>query len=73
MFMTNQDLNEAWDKRTTQNSMVAPDWIDGRGKDSDFMTIPFDDQLAKTWERPARSYIWQEVTSKPIKSQQSQS
>jgi hypothetical protein len=64
--MTNQQLDDAWGNRGKPNSVVAPGWIDGKGTDSDFMTIPFDGQPERTWERRVGSAEWREVPSKPV-------
>ena len=64
--MTNDQLDEAWVGRKLPNSTVAPGWVDGNGKDSDFMTIPFDDQSERTWERTVGNNQWREVTYSPV-------
>jgi hypothetical protein len=66
--MTNNQLDNAWEGRGLPNSAVAPGWIDGKGKDSDFMTIPFDGQSEKIWERAVGSKEWREVTHHPIRA-----
>lgn len=68
--MTNDQLDKAWEGRELPNSAVAPSWIDGKGKDSDFMTIPFDGQPEKIWERALGSKEWREVTHHPIPASQ---
>ena len=64
--MTNDQLDAAWAGRGQPNSAVANGWIDGKGKDSDFMTILFDGQPERTWERAAGSSSWREVSHRPV-------
>lgn len=67
--MTNEQLTAAWNKRDSAGSPVAPGWIDGKGQDSDFMTIQFDGSAARTWERRAGATVWEEVTTSPVPAQ----
>lgn len=68
--MTNEKLNKLWEQRQQVNSVVSTDWLDGKGHDSDFMTIKFDGCQSQTWERKPGDLIWVEVTSAPVKVQQ---
>lgn len=72
MKMTQVQLDQAWDGRVNTNSTVA--WFkDGKGHDSDFMTIGFDGHDQQTYERSVKSTEWREVTTAPVQAQQSPS
>jgi hypothetical protein len=66
--MTNDQLDAIWRGRQQPDSAVSPDFVDGKGVDSDFMTIQIDGQQPRTWERPPGK-VWREVTSDPVPAQ----
>ena len=70
---TNQQLTDLWDERGQAHSPVAQGWIDGNGKDSDFMTIVFDRAPERTFERRPGDAAWREVTEDPVPAQVSRS
>jgi hypothetical protein len=69
-LMTNEKLNKLWEQRQQVHSVVSTDWLDGKGHDSDFMTIKFDGGQSQTWERKRSALQWVDVTSSPVKAQQ---
>lgn len=68
--MTNDQLTDAWNQRGQAHSGVALGWVDGLGRDSDFMTIVFDGRPERTFERAAAASAWREVTTTPVPAQQ---
>jgi hypothetical protein len=69
MKLTQKQIDQAWSDRGSENSTVV--WSkEGKGIDSDFMTIAVDGQSAQTYERSLGSTDWVEVTNAPVPAQQ---
>jgi len=58
--MTNEKLKELWDNRSKQGSLVRNP-VDGKGQDSDFMTIDSDGGGHFVYERKPGSTVWELV------------
>ena len=72
MKLTQKQLVQAWNARATIGSTVV--WSqDGKGHDSNFMTIGVAGQDEQTYEHSLTSTEWREVTTAPVPAQQSKS
>ena len=58
--MTNEELDKLWKDRNLKDNPVRKS-IEGKGKDSDFMTIQFENGHHEVYERKANTSLWERV------------